>query len=235
MRSGKMAVFLRALKNRGGMNCLSRSIHSSCTIRGESSIYEKHIEPCLFLLSGKRNNTRYWAETTNKKIHDSKINEWREQFKILDAYNDTDLMVWRDSFNKMDKDKDNYISHADLQKSDWSLEKYTLFQNYDMDKNNLIDFGEYIQAVIDIDTQHFKNFFQGFSKIDMELEFQKYAITGKENSKKVIPLEKLKQMLKDKEFTCITDTDSRRLFNVMDTNKDGELDFEDFRSWLEKE
>ncbi|SBS81183.1 conserved Plasmodium protein, unknown function [Plasmodium ovale curtisi] len=114
----------------------------------------------------------YWAECTKKKIHDSKINEWREQFSILKDYDDKDLLMWRDSFNKMDKDKDNFISHADLQKSDWSLEKYTLFQNYDMDKNNLIDFGEYIQAVIDIDTQYFKNFFQGFSKIDIELEFQ---------------------------------------------------------------
>ncbi|SCA48648.1 conserved Plasmodium protein, unknown function [Plasmodium ovale] len=176
----------------------------------------------------------YWAECTKKKIHDSKINEWREQFSILKDYDDKDLLMWRDSFNKMDKDKDNFISHADLQKSDWSLEKYTLFQNYDMDKNNLIDFGEYIQAVIDIDTQYFKNFFQGFSKIDIELEFQKYAITEKENNKKVIPLTKLMQMLKDKEFTCVTERDSLQLFNAMDLDKDGSLDFEDFVGWLGK-
>lgn len=213
---------------------LRRNIHFN-NVEWKNDMNKKRNEWCHFMWTGKRRLTRYWAETTNKKIHESKINEWREQFKILDMYNDTDLIIWRDSFNKMDKDKDNFISHADLQKSDWSLEKYTLFQNYDIDKNNLIDFGEYIQAVIDIDTQHFKNFFQGFSKIDMELEFQKYAITGKENNKKVIPLEKLKQMLKDKEFTCITDTDSRNLFNVMDVNKDGELDFEDFRAWLGKQ
>ncbi|WBY56379.1 EF-hand calcium-binding domain-containing protein [Plasmodium yoelii yoelii] len=170
----------------------------------------------------------YWAESTKNKIHDSKINELREQFSILKDYDDSDLMIWRTSFNQMDKDKDNFISHADLQKSDWSLEKYTLFQNYDMDKNNLIDFGEYIQAIIDIDTQHFKNFFQGFRKIDIELEFQKYAITEKDNNKKIIPLTKLMQMLKDKEFTCVTETDSRKLFNLMDMNQDGYLDFEDF-------
>ncbi|CAD2089314.1 EF-hand calcium-binding domain-containing protein [Plasmodium vinckei lentum] len=174
----------------------------------------------------------YWAELTKNKIHDSKINELREQFSILKDYDDSDIMIWRASFNQMDKDKDNYISHADLQKSDWSLEKYTLFQNYDMDRNNLIDFGEYIQAIIDIDTQHFKNFFHGFSKIDIELEFQKYAITEKDNSKKIIPLTKLMQMLKDKEFTCVTETDSRKLFNLMDMNQDGYLDFEDFVEWL---
>lgn len=126
----------------------------------------------------KKHLTRYWAESTKKKIQDSKINEWREQFPILNEYDDKDLAIWREAFNKMDRDNDNFISHADLQKSDWSLEKYNLFQNYDMDQNNLIDFGEFIQAVIDIDTQHFKNFFQGFSKIDIELEFQKYASKG---------------------------------------------------------
>ncbi|CAX64126.1 hypothetical protein PFAG_02054 [Plasmodium falciparum Santa Lucia] len=182
----------------------------------------------------KKYITRYWAEHTNKKIHESKINEWREQFPILADYDDKDLMIWRNSFNNMDKDKDNFISHADLQKSDWSLEKYTLFQNYDMDKNNLIDFGEYIQAIIDIDTQHFKNFFQGFSKIDIELEFEKYAITEKENNKKVIPLSKLMQMITDKEFTCVTETDSLKLFKSMDMNKDGSIDFEDFLQWVGK-
>ncbi|GAW79743.1 hypothetical protein, conserved [Plasmodium gonderi] len=187
-----------------------------------------------FIVCDRKYITRYWAESTKKKIHDSKINEWREQFPILNEYDDKDLTIWREAFNKMDKDKDNFISHADLQKSDWSLEKYNLFQNYDMDKNNLIDFGEYIQAIIDIDTQYFKNFFQGFSKIDIELEFQKYAITEKEENKKVIPLTKLMQMLKDKEFTCVTETDSLKLFNAMDLNKDGALDFEDFLGWLGK-
>ncbi|ANQ06849.1 Uncharacterized protein PCOAH_00011450 [Plasmodium coatneyi] len=182
----------------------------------------------------KKHLTRYWAESTKKKIHDSKINEWREQFPILNEYDDKDLAIWREAFNKMDRDNDNYISHADLQKSDWSLEKYNLFQNYDMDQNNLIDFGEFIQAVIDIDTQYFKNFFQGFSKIDIELEFQKYAITEKEENKQVIPLTKLMQMLKDKEFTCVTHTDSQKLFEAMDFNKDGAIDLEDFLAWLGK-
>lgn len=182
----------------------------------------------------KKHLTRYWAESTKKKIQDSKINEWREQFPILNEYDDKDLAIWREAFNKMDRDNDNFISHADLQKSDWSLEKYNLFQNYDMDQNNLIDFGEFIQAVIDIDTQHFKNFFQGFSKIDIELEFQKYAITEKEENKQVIPLTKLMQMLKDKEFTCVTHTDSQKLFDAMDFNKDGAIDLEDFLAWLGK-
>ncbi|GAB65236.1 hypothetical protein PCYB_052540 [Plasmodium cynomolgi strain B] len=182
----------------------------------------------------RKHLTRYWAESTKKKIQDSKINEWREQFPILNEYDDKDLSIWREAFNKMDRDNDDFISHADLQKSDWSLEKYNLFQNYDMDQNNLIDFGEFIQAVIDIDTQYFKNFFQGFSKIDIELEFQKYAITEKEENKQVIPLTKLMQMLKDKEFTCVTHTDAQKLFNVMDFNQDGALDLEDFLAWLGK-
>ncbi|KAI4840087.1 EF-hand calcium-binding domain-containing protein [Plasmodium brasilianum] len=241
MQRGIHQVCLQSLRGKGSIssvrnnlwngNILSNrmllsSSSSSCRSSG-SSKYGGSLNGAIFCES-KRYITRYWAEYTKKKIHDSKINEWREQFAILDEYNDKDLMIWRDSFNKMDKDKDNFISHADLQKSDWSLEKYTLFQNYDMDKNNLIDFGEYIQAVIDIDTQYFKNFFQGFSKIDIELEFQKYAITEKENNKKVIPLTKLMQMLKDKEFTCVTETDSLKLFNAMDLNNDGSIDFEDF-------
>lgn len=54
------------------------------------------------------------------------------------------------------------------------------------------------------------------------------TVTEKNNSKKIIPLTKLMQMLKDKEFTCVTETDSRKLFNLMDMNQDGYLDFEDF-------
>lgn len=55
-----------------------------------------------------------------------------------------------------------------------------------------------------------------------------FSVTEKDNSKKIIPLTKLMQMLKDKEFTCVTETDSRNLFNLMDINQDGYLDFEDF-------
>ncbi|SBT44733.1 conserved Plasmodium protein, unknown function [Plasmodium ovale wallikeri] len=57
---------------------------------------------------------------------------------------------------------------------------------------------------------------------------QTYPLTEKENNKKVIPLTKLMQMLKDKEFTCVTERDSLQLFNAMDLDKDGSLDFEDF-------
>ncbi|SBT74977.1 conserved Plasmodium protein, unknown function [Plasmodium malariae] len=230
MQRGIHQVCLQSIRGKGSIssvrnnlwngNILSNrmllsSSSSSCRSSG-SSKYGGSLNGAIFCES-KRYITRYWAEYTKKKIHDSKINEWREQFAILDEYNDKDLMIWRDSFNKMDKDKDNFISHADLQKSDWSLEKYTLFQNYDMDKNNLIDFGEYIQAVIDIDTQWDKT---------------SYSFTEKENNKKVIPLTKLMQMLKDKEFTCVTETDSLKLFNAMDLNNDGSIDFEDFLGWF---
>ncbi|VWU48599.1 EF-hand calcium-binding domain-containing protein, putative [Hepatocystis sp. ex Piliocolobus tephrosceles] len=237
-KRGYTTLFYLKIKNNSNINkyginniCVNRSNNNNNISNYKNSC---RCYSCLFNID-KKYITRYWAEYNKPKIDESKINELREQFEILKDYNDKDLMIWLESFNKMDKDHDNFISHADLQKSDWSLEKYTLFQGYDMDKNNLIDFGEYIQAVIAIDTQYFKNFFQDFSKIDIDLEFQKYAITEKENDKKVIPLTKLMQMLKDKEFTCVTETDSIKLFNAMDINKDGSIDFEDFVQWLGKE
>lgn len=48
-------------------------------------------------------------------------------------------------------------------------------------------------------------------------------------TKKQIPQNRVKQMMLDYRFTCVTENDAQRLFDEMDVNKDGVIDLADFK------
>lgn len=47
---------------------------------------------------------------------------------------------------------------------------------YDRDNNNLIDFGEFVEAVSALDVLDIRRFFEGFDVVDIQMEFEKFAI-----------------------------------------------------------
>ncbi|KAF8817906.1 MAM domain-containing protein [Cardiosporidium cionae] len=155
-----------------------------------------------------------------------------------------DLLEWRRAFDVIDRDDDGFISQADLQKTPtFSLDKSRLLKinvhsryisiEYDRDQNNLIDFGEFVEAMFNVDIKTLKDNFEGFDSVDIQLEFEKHAETNPVTSLKTLSLEHLKEMMKEFQFTCVTKTDAKRLFDCMDTNKDGNIDFEDFKTSLQ--
>ncbi|KFG40704.1 protein kinase [Toxoplasma gondii FOU] len=101
--------------------------------------------------------------------------------------------------------------------------------DYDADKNNLIDFGEFVEALYNVDKEMFLESFEGFDQVDIQLEFDKYAIDDMSPTKKHIPESRVKEMMLDRKFTCVTSLDAKRLFQEMDVNKDGVVDLADFK------
>ncbi|CDJ59723.1 hypothetical protein, conserved [Eimeria maxima] len=91
----------------------------------------------------------YWAKTEKAAAYDSQqIATWRENFPSLKEFSDEDLLEWRRVFDSFDTDGDGRLSRADLQKrAEFSLDKVQKIEQYDKDKNNLIDFGEFVEAL----------------------------------------------------------------------------------------
>jgi len=160
------------------------------------------------------------------------LEAWRLKYKYLGVYSLDALQEWRNAFDMLDRDGDGYISHADLQKNpNLSIDKEKIFKKYDVDQNNLIDFGEFVEAMFNVDTQRLRGDFVGFDPVDIQLEFDKYAIeTGK--GKKVINSDGVKRIMSDHEFTVITGQDAERLLGEMDKNKDSIIDMDDFKKWV---
>ncbi|RQX71234.1 protein kinase [Toxoplasma gondii CAST] len=106
--------------------------------------------------------------------------------------------------------------------------------DYDADKNNLIDFGEFVEALYNVDKEMFLESFEGFDQVDIQLEFDKYAIDDMSPTKKHIPESRVKEMMLDRKFTCVTSLDAKRLFQEMDVNKDGVVDLADFKECVQR-
>ncbi|OEH79479.1 hypothetical protein cyc_02624 [Cyclospora cayetanensis] len=123
------------------------------------------------------------AQTERDLAYDTEqIASWRATFPSLKEFTDEDLLEWRRVFDSFDLDSDGWISRADLQKRpEFSLDKVQKIERYDKDKNNLIDFGEFVEALgghafcAQLDKEILKEGFEGFSGVDVQLEFEKFA------------------------------------------------------------
>ncbi|PFH37966.1 protein kinase [Besnoitia besnoiti] len=172
----------------------------------------------------------YWAKAREKQYNDEEVEKWRESFLNLKPYDDKALRTWRQVFDSLDRDMDGYISRADLQKTpEFTLAKAHKLKRYDTDGNNLIDFGEFIEALYNVDKQMFLESFEGFDQVDIQLEFDKYAVDETSPTKKHIPESRVAEMMLDHKFTCVTALDAKRLFQEMDVNHDGVIDLADFK------
>lgn len=103
----------------------------------------------------------------------------------------TEIQKWRNAFDTYDHDSDGYISPADFQKNpNLPLQKVQLLKGmaratsvnlngtieFDRDNNNLIDFGEFVEAISMLDVLDIRRSFEGFDVVDIQLEFEKFAI-----------------------------------------------------------
>lgn len=192
--------------------------------------------PALVAKRGVAGGAYYWARDREVRYDDEAVHEWREKFNNLKPYDDKELRAWRRVFDSMDRDMDGYISRADLQKTpDFTLAKAQKLKYYDTDKNNLIDFGEFVEALYNVDKEMFLESFEGFDQVDIQLEFDKYAIVDDMSpTKKQIPESRVKEMMLDHKFTCVTALDAKRLFQEMDVNKDGVVDLADFKECVQR-
>ncbi|XP_026191510.1 probable calcium-binding protein CML17 [Cyclospora cayetanensis] len=172
----------------------------------------------------------YWAKTERDLAYDTEqIASWRATFPSLKEFTDEDLLEWRRVFDSFDLDSDGWISRADLQKRpEFSLDKVQKIERYDKDKNNLIDFGEFVEALYELDKEILKEGFEGFSGVDVQLEFEKFATTDA-SGQKSLSLGGIGKWLRASKFTCITKRDCIKLFNEIDGNRDGVVDLKDFQ------
>eukprot|EP00919_Chromeraceae_sp_WS-2016_P059712 GHVR01141889.1.p1 GENE.GHVR01141889.1~~GHVR01141889.1.p1 ORF type:complete len:127 (+),score=30.54 GHVR01141889.1:314-694(+) len=89
-----------------------------------------------------------------------------------------------------------------------------IFKTYDMDANNVIDFGEFVIALSETDIKCLKESMSGYDDVDLQLEFDKYsAVAAVDNSLKVIKKEGVRRLMEENAFTVVTDTDINVLFN----------------------
>ncbi|KAL8447343.1 hypothetical protein Emed_004447 [Eimeria media] len=110
-------------------------------------------------------------------------------------------------------------------------------QRYDRDKNNLIDFGEFVEGLYELDKEILKEGFEGFNGVDVQLEFEKFAwfyggFASDASGRKSLSLSGIAKLLKANKFTCITDKDCEKLFKEIDANADGVIDLNDFQQWV---
>eukprot|EP00922_Rhytidocystis_sp_ex-Travisia-forbesii_P016844 GHVS01025146.1.p1 GENE.GHVS01025146.1~~GHVS01025146.1.p1 ORF type:complete len:284 (-),score=61.71 GHVS01025146.1:192-1043(-) len=177
----------------------------------------------------------YWAAQGCAEISatpDGKVAELREQFDNLKGYSLEDLRSWLEAFDTFDHDSDGFISHADLQKNtQLTLEKMRILKQYDADQNNLIDFGEFVNAMFQVDAKSLKDSFDGFDPVDIQLEFDKFS-TKDESGVEVISLARVKDLMHERNFISVNDRDAQTLFEQMDVNNDGVITVEDFNEWV---
>lgn len=116
-------------------------------------------------------------------------------------------------------------------RAEFSLDKVQKIEQYDKDKNNLIDFGEFVEALYELDKEILKEGFEGFSGVDVQLEFEKFATTDAQG-KKTLSIEGIIKLLKTNRFTCITKQDGKKMLKEIDLNRDGIVDLKDFQQWV---
>lgn len=200
-------------------NKVFRSFHVFSPLKGQQEYWAK--------------NSRLLAERQQTVYDVAEIDSWKSIFPVLRDYCYDDIKLWRQAFDIFDRDADGFISQADLQKaSHFTLEKSKLLKQYDADQNNLIDFGEFVEAMYNVDVKSLKDDFEGFDAVDVSLEFDKYAITDVTKNKKYMGINEVKELMKDHSFTCVTDLDAQKLFDDFDMNRKGIIDFDDFKNWI---
>eukprot|EP00745_Piridium_sociabile_P012495 TRINITY_DN191692_c0_g1_i1.p1 TRINITY_DN191692_c0_g1~~TRINITY_DN191692_c0_g1_i1.p1 ORF type:complete len:265 (+),score=25.98 TRINITY_DN191692_c0_g1_i1:99-797(+) len=180
----------------------------------------------------------YWANNQHKR--DGRSEEdlcemWRAEFQGLRRYKDDELLKWREVFDKFDPDNDGFISQADLQKFRFfTVEKAQLIKDYDRDRNNLIDFGEFVDAMRNVDTYGLRKSFEGFEAVDLQLQFAEYAVPdvdGAHHGKQHLNLESVKKMMTSAGFTVVTDTDAQFIFESVRGSSAG-IFLSEFHKWL---
>eukprot|EP01066_Platyproteum_vivax_P014620 Platyproteum_vivax@DN6541_c0_g1_i1.p1 len=176
--------------------------------------------------------TNYWALQEKRTYSEEDLKLWKNEFTSLQPYSSEELSLWRNAFEDMDMDRDGILSRADIQKSKlFSTTKSDVIAAMDKDDNNMVDFGEFVEGMLRIDIKLLRDVYSDFDKVDLQLEFDKYASVDNSNNK-VWNLESIKRLMLNSEFMVVTPRDIELLYNDVDKDKDGTITFKDFRNWL---
>lgn len=141
-----------------------------------------------------------------------------------------ELCEWRKAFDNYDHDSDDVLSVADFQKDpNLSLEKLQLFKAADLDLNNVIDFGEFVAVAVELDVLDLKQFFEGFSTVDIQLEFEKFAVSS-QGRKLELGVKELQHLMRRCDCICVTETDAAAL--LFRIGKGATVDFDCFKTWV---
>eukprot|EP00923_Selenidium_pygospionis_P058506 GHVN01102686.1.p1 GENE.GHVN01102686.1~~GHVN01102686.1.p1 ORF type:complete len:245 (+),score=58.81 GHVN01102686.1:55-789(+) len=177
---------------------------------------------------------QYWASNSklNGEYTEEEVNKWQQTFDNLKIYDKQDLTKWRQGFDATDTDHDGLISQADLQKNpNFTVSKLNLFKAYDYDHNNMIDFGEFVDAMFNVDIEGMRCSFEGFDQEDIKMEFDKFAVSN-ESTPTGIDVEGMKRFMSAHDFAVITDVDALRLIQLIDFDQDGVVGQDDLKKWL---
>lgn len=86
--------------------------------------------------------------------------------------------------------------------------------------------------MFNLDCKLLLDYFDGFDPVDLQLEFDKYAVSHHIDNKdsKIIVEEGVRQLMVDHQFSVITPQDVHRLFERISQGT-GQIDLDRFRTW----
>jgi len=169
------------------------------------------------------------------------VTAWRANFRFPRrqhslaqvGYTDDELLAWRVPFDQVsDENKISYEAFERLVRSKYSgiVDDERLYQKvfgfwvkFDKDRNDFIDFGEFMKAGLHFNVDHAKE------KIRVEgvtTVFLRYA------AEDYISEEGVLQLMEDYHFFAITATDMQKVMKVADGDRDGLISSEDFKHWM---
>lgn len=100
-----------------------------------------------------------------------------------------------------------------------------VWDKFDVDGNNFVDFGEFLHASFDFDTQRLRNILNKYGAKNI---FQQYQEDG------FISEASLFTLMDEMKFTLATTSDCRKLIKDMDADKDGMISEQDMLSWSQR-
>lgn len=134
--------------------------------------------------------------------------------------NDEDIKQEIALFNQIDRDKDGYITKKEFKKANkkfkLGFDVDAVFKALDMDKNEAINFNEFIAAIMDEKAaKNPKKLLNAFNFFDADHD----GVIGKED---------FKQRLKNDENISICDTVIEDIMNEIDEDGDGNITYKEF-------
>uniref|UniRef100_A0A7S2PWA0 EF-hand domain-containing protein n=1 Tax=Zooxanthella nutricula TaxID=1333877 RepID=A0A7S2PWA0_9DINO len=152
------------------------------------------------------------------------------------GYTDDELIEWRQHFDELAKEEmidfpafEQFVKRKFedvMDESSLARQVQYLWEKFDRDGSNNIDFGEFIEAGLAFDVLAAKDHIRS-SPDGILGTFQRYAEDGFMSEPGFF------QLMCDYRFFVATATDVRKLVKVADEDRDGLVNLQDFTRWCE--
>eukprot|EP00397_Hematodinium_sp_SG-2012_P051451 GEMP01060297.1.p1 GENE.GEMP01060297.1~~GEMP01060297.1.p1 ORF type:complete len:237 (-),score=39.32 GEMP01060297.1:656-1366(-) len=171
------------------------------------------------------------------------LKKWRKDFNLVykshslgqsdSSYTNDELMEWRAQFDAFASN--DHISLAnfhklveqkctDLRKEELPSKVMQVWKTFDEDKNNVVDFGEFMKAGLNFDLQYMK---EKILRDGVQNIFTRYMQDG------FISEGGIFQMMQDFNFFVTTTSDMRKVIKILDLDKDGMVSKSEWEAWFE--